>query len=219
MKAYAAGAAQEPSGVAHLASEVFVAPGMLRSRSQPALPPTTPQGKPARAPAKQQRGSSAWKMFEGFTKVFEFGSALKPESHMVQSLQKSHVLAETLDVEKAAYDPLTTDPSHAKFIKEHAPRVHYKRRMEYYRMAEPELRPPRPGEREPRDELILNEKLQKARQLGLAHDVQKSKMKGNQLNEHHRQLVRRQEVKEREKIRKQRQVAALEVKLNEEAAG
>lgn len=86
-------------------------------------------------------------------------------------------------------------------------------------MAEPELRPPRPGEREPRDELILNEKLHKARQLGLANDVQRSKMKGNQLNEHHKQLVRRQEVKERERRRKQRQVAALEVKLNEEEVG
>lgn len=192
---------------------------MNKSRSLPALTGSRTQRKPPRPPSKnKKRESSAWRVLEGISKLFELGSMFKSERQLVESAQRSLVLAETLDVNQATYDPLTTDPDQVKFIKEHAPRVHYKRRLEYYRIAEPELRPPKPMEPELEDELVLNEKLKEAQRLGIANDVIRSKMKANQLNEHQKQRIRRQEVKEQEMVRRQKAIAEEESKARKEMA-
>jgi len=65
----------------------------------------------------------------------------KPTTSIVDDLKKTEPIASTLDVNSALLDPLTVDKQQEKFIRENMPQVNEKRRVNYYKLADPELRP------------------------------------------------------------------------------
>ena len=65
----------------------------------------------------------------------------KPTTSIVDDLKKTEPIASTLDVNSALLDPLTVDKQQAKFMRENIPQVNEKRRVNYYKLADPELRP------------------------------------------------------------------------------
>ena len=65
----------------------------------------------------------------------------KPTTSIVDDLKKTEPIASTLDVNSALLDPLTVDKQQAKFMRENMPQVNEKRRVNYYKLADPELRP------------------------------------------------------------------------------
>ena len=64
---------------------------------------------------------------------------------VIEDIKKSERLAETVDVSAAVTDPLTTDRAATQFLQENMPKMNQKRKINYYALADPELRPQREG--------------------------------------------------------------------------
>lgn len=62
----------------------------------------------------------------------------------MDDIKKSEPLVETLNAKNAILDPLNLDKDDAKFVNNNLPQVSKQRRLNYYMLADPELRPNQP---------------------------------------------------------------------------